>query len=139
VNNYSIDLAILKNDEPYFIEINSFGKEYPAGSSLFHWLNDEDILYDRKCENKIYFRYAVNYNNKNNKKNNVINKLLYNDDNEYEKYENQLMTLEDLLSKKLHEKIAYDKYINNIKLLDKEIDVLKNNFKPMIINTYDFL
>ena len=58
INNYVIDLAILENDEPYFIEINPFGKEYPSGSSLFHWIIDEDILYGKS--DKIYFRYTVN-------------------------------------------------------------------------------
>ena len=56
--NYTIDLAILDNDKPYFIEINSFGKDYAAGSALFHWIIDEDILLDTKLQNKIYFRYV---------------------------------------------------------------------------------
>lgn len=55
-----IDIAILdptvtnnniieSNDSRvYFIEINGFGKEYAAGSSLFGWIQDEDILYGRK-------------------------------------------------------------------------------------------
>lgn len=58
IENYTIDFALLENDEPYFIEINSFGKEYAAGSSLFHWLLNEDKLYDIKNERKIYFRYV---------------------------------------------------------------------------------
>ncbi len=44
---------------PYLIELNCFGKEYAAGSSLFHWLLDEDILYDRKGEGRVYFRYII--------------------------------------------------------------------------------
>jgi len=58
VQSYSIDLALIENDEPYFIEINPFGKEYAAGSSLYHWLLDEEKLYDKNSENKIYFRYV---------------------------------------------------------------------------------
>ena len=56
-NSYAIDLVIMENDKPYFIEINSFGKEYASGSSLFHWLIDEDKLYG--TDDKIYFRYTV--------------------------------------------------------------------------------
>lgn len=38
--NYTIDIGFT-NGGPYFIELNSFGKEYAAGSALFHWINDE--------------------------------------------------------------------------------------------------
>ena len=59
-DSYTIDIALIgKDDEPYMIEFNSFGAEYAAGSALFHWLIDYDILYDTKQENNIYFRYAV--------------------------------------------------------------------------------
>ena len=54
---YSYDFAILDNGQPYFIEINPFGKEYSSGSSLFHWLIDEDKLYNDG--NTIYFRFCV--------------------------------------------------------------------------------
>jgi hypothetical protein len=97
--SYSIDIAVLDHPqsagtqpvfgEPsgdkdedvedafvYFIEVNCFGKEYAAGSSLFGWLQDEDILYGRKryraCgveqgegegeEDVIYLRYTVRGN-----------------------------------------------------------------------------
>ena len=54
-DSYSIDIALVKNI-PYFIEVNCFGKEYAAGSSLFHWIIDYDLLYsDGKT---IYFRYT---------------------------------------------------------------------------------
>lgn len=56
LDSYTFDFAILENNKPYFIEFNSFGKEYAAGSSLFHWLLDEKKLYG-KIINKIYFRY----------------------------------------------------------------------------------
>jgi hypothetical protein len=58
VNDYSYDFAILEDMCPYFIELNSFGKEYAAGSSLFHWLIDEHKLYDSNNEHKIYVRYT---------------------------------------------------------------------------------
>jgi len=45
VNSFSYDFVILENDVPYFIEMNCFGKEYAAGSSLFHWIIDEEKLY----------------------------------------------------------------------------------------------
>jgi hypothetical protein len=58
ISSYSYDFAIV-NNKPYFIEMNSFGKEYAAGSALFHWLLDEDILYGKSGENCIEFRYTV--------------------------------------------------------------------------------
>ena len=57
IQEYTIDIAIIEN-KPYFIEINCFGKEYAAGSSLFHWLIDENILYGKNSD-KIYFRYII--------------------------------------------------------------------------------
>lgn len=60
LDSYVMDIAILDNDinTPYFIEINSFGKEYSSGSSLFHWIIDDMKLMGR-VENTIFFRYAV--------------------------------------------------------------------------------
>ena len=58
MSSYSYDFAIINNKIPYFIECNSFGKEYAAGSALFHWLLDENILYG-DASNDIYFRYTV--------------------------------------------------------------------------------
>lgn len=55
-NQFTSDGALI-NVEPYFIEPNCFGKEYAAGSSLFHWIIDEDILYGK--HNEIYFRYTI--------------------------------------------------------------------------------
>lgn len=58
--NYTMDIALLQNSQglcPYLIEINSFGKEYSAGSALFHWIIDETKLYDCGGSN-IYFRYC---------------------------------------------------------------------------------
>lgn len=61
IDTYSIDIAIV-NSQAYFIELNSFGKEYAAGSALFHWLLDESILYNKfeTKENIIEFRYTIN-------------------------------------------------------------------------------
>ncbi len=60
MESYSYDFAIIetKSDkyEPYFIEPNGFGAEYPAGSALFHWILDKDKLY-RKT-NQVYLRYT---------------------------------------------------------------------------------
>jgi len=55
--NYCMDAVILEDGSLYFIEINSFGKEYAAGSALFHWLIDEDKLYSDGST--IYFRYTA--------------------------------------------------------------------------------
>jgi hypothetical protein len=55
LDSYTYDFALLDDDKPYFIELNSFGKEYASGSALFHWLLDEDILYNE--DGIIEFRY----------------------------------------------------------------------------------
>jgi hypothetical protein len=57
ISNYTFDFAIT-DDKPYLIELNSFGKEYAAGSALFHWLLDEDILYNYNPD-CIEFRYTM--------------------------------------------------------------------------------
>jgi hypothetical protein len=55
LENYVMDLAIIR-DSFYFIEPNSFGREYASGSALFHWIDDEDILLNTK--GSIEFRYV---------------------------------------------------------------------------------
>lgn len=57
LDSYSIDLSLINGETPYFIETNVFGKEYAAGSALFHWLKDEDKLYSDGST--IYFRYVL--------------------------------------------------------------------------------
>lgn len=66
--SYAIDIAVMEDEKPFFIEINPFGKEYSSGSSLFGWLQDEDILLGRAMHDvtdeigstdPIYFRYTV--------------------------------------------------------------------------------
>jgi len=60
LNNFTMDMVLIGGDGivPYFIEINSFGKEYAAGSALFQWINDEEILYGRNTAKK-EFRYVL--------------------------------------------------------------------------------
>ena len=57
IDSYVVDFAILNDDKPYFIEINSFGKEYTSGSALFNWIEDYDILYG--LTDYIEFRYTI--------------------------------------------------------------------------------
>lgn len=60
IDSFCVDIMILgNNNEPYFIEINPFGKEYQSGSALFGWAQDEDMLYGKNKTDKIYFRYTV--------------------------------------------------------------------------------
>jgi hypothetical protein len=60
LSNYTYDFAIVDN-KPYFIEMNCFGKEYAAGSALFHWILDEKILYNsfENGNNIVEFRYTI--------------------------------------------------------------------------------
>lgn len=58
LDSFVMDLGLIgENEEPYFIEPNSFGKEYASGSSLFCWLKNYDELYNDKNDD-ISFRYA---------------------------------------------------------------------------------
>lgn len=57
ISNYTYDFAIVDNT-PYFIEMNCFGKEYAAGSALFHWILDEKILYN-SFNHVVEFRYTI--------------------------------------------------------------------------------
>jgi hypothetical protein len=61
IDSYVMDFAILADDSPYFIELNSFGKEYASGSALFGWIQDYNILYGLAGD-IIEFRYTVNNN-----------------------------------------------------------------------------
>lgn len=61
IDSYVMDFAILDDDTPYFIELNTFGKEYASGSALFGWLQDYNILYGL-CGDVIEFRYTVSNN-----------------------------------------------------------------------------
>jgi hypothetical protein len=57
INSYVMDFAILDDDTPYFIELNTFGKEYASGSALFGWIQDYNILYGLSGD-VIEFRYT---------------------------------------------------------------------------------
>ena len=59
IDSYVMDFAILDDGSPYFIELNSFGKEYASGSALFSWIDDYNILYGL-CGDVIEFRYTIN-------------------------------------------------------------------------------
>lgn len=54
---FTMDIALLKSGEFYFIEVNGFGAEYSAGSSLFHWKRDN--LED--TEKIPEYRYLVDF------------------------------------------------------------------------------
>jgi hypothetical protein len=60
ISNYTFDFAII-DSKPYLIELNSFGKEYAAGSALYHWELDEKILYNDFSDGNltIEFRYTI--------------------------------------------------------------------------------
>lgn len=59
IDSYVVDIALLDNEQPYFIEINCYGKEYGAGSALFHWLNDSHIFDTNIDSNDIYIRMTI--------------------------------------------------------------------------------
>jgi hypothetical protein len=60
LDSYCMDLAIRKDGTPYFIEANCFGKEYAAGSALFHWIRDMAILTPpNRIGESIVFRYVA--------------------------------------------------------------------------------
>lgn len=57
MSDYTMDFALLGEEEtPYFIEANSFGRYYAAGSSLFQWIIDNDTLHG--LTDFIEFRYT---------------------------------------------------------------------------------
>lgn len=70
INTYTIDIyfkfdkieeGLESADAWYFIEPNGFGAEYSAGSSLYHWIDDYDLLNGNK--NYIEFRYTATIEN----------------------------------------------------------------------------
>lgn len=57
LESYTCDIALLEpGNEFYFIEINPFGADYSAGSSLFGWRQDHDKLTSHEF---VEFRYPV--------------------------------------------------------------------------------
>jgi hypothetical protein len=74
--SYSFDFAVLTISNqlvPYFIEFNCFGKEYPSGSALFHWIVDEQKLYN--TTKQLYFRYTYKNIDQNNANHFLSNKI----------------------------------------------------------------
>jgi len=59
MEKYTMDIYYKSELERYFIEPNRFGKEYAAGSSLFHWVNDNDLLLGET--DRIELRYVSEY------------------------------------------------------------------------------
>jgi hypothetical protein len=54
LDSYTMDFALVGESlEPYFIEPNSWGG---AGSALFGWIQDHDMLHDKEV---IEFRYVI--------------------------------------------------------------------------------
>lgn len=54
--NYTMDLALLDDNTFYFIEPNSFGENYAAGSALFEWTLEHDILH-KEPEDPVTFKF----------------------------------------------------------------------------------
>ena len=44
-DSYVMDICVLDKSQVYFIEPNSFGSKYAAGSALFHWITDHHALH----------------------------------------------------------------------------------------------
>ena len=57
LENYVVDMVLLNNGKLYFIETNCFGMEYAAGSALYEWSKDYDLMYGN-CD-YFEFRYVV--------------------------------------------------------------------------------
>lgn len=56
---YTFDVVYVpETRQALFIEPNSFGAEYAAGSALFHWLEDEALLC-RTNDGKVCFRFTA--------------------------------------------------------------------------------
>ena len=56
IDTYTMDIGYTINGDIYFIELNPFGAQYSAGSSLFHWITDFDILNDT-TSNIVHIKY----------------------------------------------------------------------------------
>lgn len=61
IKSYILDFAIIDNNIPYPIELNTFGHQYSSGSALFEWTRDHDILYGK--HDKIHFRWCYDDTN----------------------------------------------------------------------------
>lgn len=55
--DYTYDLVLKEDNLFYFIEMNGFGRGYSAGSALYHWEIDKDLL--ENTTGKITLRFVV--------------------------------------------------------------------------------
>lgn len=58
-NDFTVDYLVKGDLTLQIIELNSFGYWLSAGSCLFSWSDDRDILYDKGNEQNVYFRVSV--------------------------------------------------------------------------------
>lgn len=61
IDSCVLDIAIIdqeKEEVPYPIELNPFGKEYTSGSALFNWVAHKQILCGGDLK-KLFFRYVT--------------------------------------------------------------------------------
>ncbi len=59
ISSYVMDIAVLEDGSPFFIELNPFGTEYSSGSALFGWTQDHSDLYGLSPSNSVIFRYTI--------------------------------------------------------------------------------
>ena len=59
INNFTVDYLVKEDLTLKIIELNSFGYWLAAGSCLFNWIIDRNILYDKMNEQNVYFRISV--------------------------------------------------------------------------------
>lgn len=55
-NNWVIDVMVTDNEKVELVEVNTFGAELAAGSALFSWIPDRNVLYSNG--DKVEFRYV---------------------------------------------------------------------------------
>ena len=53
--NWVIDVMVISNDKVELVEVNTFGAELAAGSALFAWIPDRNVLYSNG--DRVEFRY----------------------------------------------------------------------------------
>jgi acetoin utilization deacetylase AcuC-like enzyme len=56
--NYTMDIAFLKDGSVYFIEPNSFGAQYAAGSAAFDWVYEHDALHRESDSHPITVKFT---------------------------------------------------------------------------------
>lgn len=58
-NDFSADYLILEDLSFKIIELNSCGYWLSAGSCLFSWIDDREIMYDKQNNRNVYFRILI--------------------------------------------------------------------------------